>query len=115
MIGIAHKLTDAELLTLAVLQALLGFTSEARFIRHAHTHLDRGCRPCRTGPATTNASDTRARCSNTSSPRWLTARACPSWNDDLSLVDSTPVECGRSRDTVKRSVFAGWATYGYRA
>jgi len=39
LVGIAPKLTDAELLTLAVIQALLGFTSEARFIRHAHTHL----------------------------------------------------------------------------
>jgi len=29
--GIAPKLSDAELVTLAVLQALLGFTSEARF------------------------------------------------------------------------------------
>ena len=38
-VGIAPKLSDAELLTLAVLQALLGFTSEARFIRHAHVHL----------------------------------------------------------------------------
>ena len=39
MVGIAPKLTDAELVTLAVMQALLGFTSEARFIRHAHAHL----------------------------------------------------------------------------
>ena len=31
-VGIAPKLTDAELITLAVIQALLGFTSEARFI-----------------------------------------------------------------------------------
>ncbi len=38
-VGIAPKLTDAELITLAVIQALLGFTSEARFIRHAGTHL----------------------------------------------------------------------------
>lgn len=38
-VGIAPRLTDAELLTLAVIQALLGFTSEARFIRHAHMHL----------------------------------------------------------------------------
>jgi hypothetical protein len=37
--GIAPKLSDAELLTLAVLQALLGFTSEHRWIRYAHTHL----------------------------------------------------------------------------
>jgi hypothetical protein len=33
------KLTDAELLTLAVLQALGGYTSEARWLRHARTAL----------------------------------------------------------------------------
>jgi hypothetical protein len=31
------------------------------------------------------------------------------------VVDSTPVECGRSRQTAKRSALAGWATYGYCA
>ena len=31
------------------------------------------------------------------------------------VVDSTPVECGRSRETVKRSDLAGWAEYGYCA
>ena len=39
----------------------------------------------------------------------------PSWHDDLWLVDSTPVECGRSRETAKRSDLAGWAGYGYCA
>jgi hypothetical protein len=38
-----------------------------------------------------------------------------SWNDDVWLVDSTPVECARSRPTVKRSDLAGWAGYGYCA
>ena len=38
-VGIAPKLSDAELVTLAVLQALLRFTSEARFIRYAKIHL----------------------------------------------------------------------------
>ena len=38
-VGIAPQLSDAELVTLAVLQALLGFTSEARWIRHARAHL----------------------------------------------------------------------------
>ena len=31
------------------------------------------------------------------------------------MVDSTPVECGRSRETAKRSDLAGWAEYGYCA
>ncbi|BDM74822.1 hypothetical protein HEK616_83090 (plasmid) [Streptomyces nigrescens] len=35
------------------------------------------------------------------------------WSDDVWVVDSTPVECGRFRETVKRSDLAGWAEYGY--
>ena len=43
------------------------------------------------------------------------ARDCPSYHDDVWLVDSTPVECGRSRETQKRSERPRWATYGYSA
>lgn len=39
LVGIAPKLSDAELITLAVMQALLGSTSEARWIHHARAHL----------------------------------------------------------------------------
>lgn len=35
------------------------------------------------------------------------------WSDATWIVDSTPVECGRSRETAKRSELAGWAGYGY--
>lgn len=37
--GICPQLSDAELVTLAVMQALLGLTSEARWGRYAHNHL----------------------------------------------------------------------------
>ena len=37
----------------------------------------------------------------------------PSFCDSLRLLDSTPVPCGQSRETVKRSEFAGHAGYGY--
>src|SRR5205814_8807747 len=37
------------------------------------------------------------------------------WSDDTWVIDSTPVECGRSRPTAKRSDLAGWAGYGYCA
>jgi hypothetical protein len=37
------------------------------------------------------------------------------WADDVWVVDSTPVECGRSRETARRSDLAGWAQYGYCA
>ena len=38
-IGIAPRISDAELVTLAVMQALLGRTSEARWLRYAHAQL----------------------------------------------------------------------------
>jgi hypothetical protein len=37
----------------------------------------------------------------------------PSFCDNLRLLDSTPVPCGQSRETVRRSEFAGYAGYGY--
>ena len=39
LVGIAPVTLDAEIITLAVISALLGFTCETRFIRYAHTHL----------------------------------------------------------------------------
>jgi len=52
--GLAPKLSDAELITLAVLQALLGFTSEARWLRHARAHRRHLSRTCLSSPATTS-------------------------------------------------------------
>jgi hypothetical protein len=40
---------------------------------------------------------------------------CSRSTDDVWVVDSRPVECGRSRETAKRSDLAGWAEYGYCA
>jgi Transposase DDE domain len=37
------------------------------------------------------------------------------WTDDVWVVDSTPVDCGRSRETARRSDLAGYAEYGYCA
>ncbi|MFE2607770.1 hypothetical protein ACFXDI_31505 [Streptomyces mirabilis] len=38
-VGIAPRLGDTMLVTLAMMQVMLGFTSEARWLRHARTHL----------------------------------------------------------------------------
>jgi hypothetical protein len=43
------------------------------------------------------------------------AIASPSWCDQLRLLDSTPVPCGQSVQTVKRSPLAPYAGYGYCA
>jgi hypothetical protein len=42
-------------------------------------------------------------------------RVSPSFCERLRLLDSTPVPCGQSRETRKRSELAGWAAYGYCA
>jgi transposase len=47
---------------------------------------------------------------------WLTAvfaSQSPGYNDPLVLLDSTPVECGRSVDTARRSQLADHCGYGY--
>jgi len=112
-VGIAPKLSDAELVTLAVLQALLGFTSEARWLRHAGRHL-RHLFPYLPGQSGYNK---RLRRAAELIRHAIRAVACQTalWSDDVWVVDSTPVECGRSRETAKRSDLAGWAEYGYCA
>jgi hypothetical protein len=112
-VGIAPKLTDAELVTLAVLQALLGYTSESRWLRFARAHLGH-LFPYLPGQPGYNKRLRAAAGLVTAVIRALAADTSL-WTDDVWVVDSTPVECGRSRDTVRRSDLAGWAQYGYCA
>jgi hypothetical protein len=113
VVGIAPKLSDAELVTLAVMQALLGFSSEARWLRHAGRHL-RHLFPYLPGQSGDNK---RLRRTTELLCQIIRAVATDTalWTDDVWVVDSTPVECGRSGETVKRSALAGWAQYGYCA
>lgn len=112
-VGLVARTSDAEIITLAVMQALLGYTSERHWIRHAHRHL-RGMFPHIPGQSGWNKR-LRALASTMS---WLITtlgRSTSVWDDALWLADSTPIECARSRPTVKRSELAGWAQYGYCA
>jgi hypothetical protein len=112
-VGIVPKLSDAELLTLAVMQALLGFTSEARWLRYAGRHL-RHLFPYLPGQPGYNKRLRRTAELLGHLIRAM-ARDTALWSDDVWVADSTPVECGRSRQTTKRSELAGWAQYGYCA
>ena len=112
-VGIAPKLSDAELITLAVMQALLGFTSETRWLRHVRSHLG-SMFPFVPGQAGDNKR-LRAASDLLRTLIRVLATETSSWSDDMWLVDSTPVECGRSRPTAQRSALAGWAGYGYCA
>lgn len=111
--GITPKPSDAELVTLAVMQALLGFVSEARWLRHCHAHL-RHLFPYLPQQSGYNKRLRRAAGLIRQVIREL-ATDTALWSDDVWIVDSTPVECGRSRETTKRSDLAGWAEYGYCA
>ena len=112
-IGISPKISDAEVMTLALLQALLGFTSEARWLRHAKEHYQRMF-PYLPGQSGYNKRLRRlGECMN-----WLVGALVERNDiccDDVWVVDSTPVECARSGETVHRSEMAGWAEYGYCA
>jgi Transposase DDE domain len=112
-VGMAPQLSDAELVTLAVLQALLGFTSEARWVRYAHAHL-RHLFPYLPQQPGYNKR-LRAAAGLIRHCIRVLAAGTSLWADDVWVVDSTPVECGRSRETAKRSDLAGWAQYGYCA
>lgn len=111
VVGIAPRLTDAELVTLAMMQAMLGVTSEARWLRHAHAHL-RHLFPYLLKQPGYNKRLRKAAELLRRVTRTL-ATDTSVWSDDVWIVDSTPVECGRSRETVKPSDLAGWAQYGY--
>ncbi|MFJ1550549.1 IS982 family transposase [Streptomyces sp. NPDC088246] len=111
-VGIAPQLTDAELVTLAMMQAMLGFTSEARWM-HARVHL-RHLFPYLPQQSGYNKRLRKAAELLRRVTRILATRTSV-WSDDVWVVDSTPVKCGRSRETVKRSDLAGWAQYGYCA
>ncbi|MFI2304684.1 IS982 family transposase [Actinacidiphila glaucinigra] len=112
-VGITPTLSDAELLTLAVMSALLGYTSERRWLRR----VDRDFRALFPYVPQQSGYGKRLRAASpllTSMIRML-AQDTTLWTDDVWLVDSTPVGCGCSRETAKRSDLAGWAEYGYCA
>jgi hypothetical protein len=112
-VGIAPKITDAELITLSVLQVLLGYHKEARWIRHARTNLTHLFPYIPKQPGYNK----RLRTLSAQITHLIRVLALDTdlWQHPVRIADSTPVECGRSRETVKRSDLAGWASYGYCA
>jgi Transposase DDE domain len=109
--GRRPKLSDAELVCLAVAQVLLGFGSERRWLRFA------ACRLGHLFPYLPTASAYNRRLRRAAGLLALAiqdlAAHTPTFHDQLRLVDSTPVPCAASRETVKRSALAGHAGYGY--
>jgi hypothetical protein len=109
--GRRPKLSDAELVCLAVAQVLLGCDSERRWLRLVGRRLGH-LFPYLPTPSAYNRRLRRAAPLVALAIQDLAAHT-PSWHDQLRLVDSTPVPCAASRETVRRSALAGHAGYGY--
>lgn len=109
----ATRLSDAELVCLAVAQVLLGFSSERRWLRFASTRLGH-LFPYLPKQPGYNKRLRAAEPLLRAAIRHIASQS-PSWWDDLWLVDSTPLPCGMSRETAKRSDLWGYAGYGYCA
>jgi hypothetical protein len=108
--GRPPRISDAELVCLAVAQMLLDCPSERRWLRLVRTRLDH-LFPYVPGQAGYNKRLRRLAPTVCHVLRALVA-ASPSSCDRVRLLDSTPVPCGASRETVKRSELAGHAAYG---
>ena len=103
-------LSDAELLTMAVMSALLGFTSERRWLRYADKELA-GMFPRQSATGWTTGAEGVLPVHPGNPDAGLDTSL---WSNDVWVVDSTPA-LRLSRETVTRSDAAGWAEYGYCA
>jgi hypothetical protein len=111
--GRPKKLSDAELVCLAVAQVMLGARSEHHWIRLCYARLGHLFPYLPKQPGYHKR--VKAAAPLICQAAMYLARLCPSWAQDLRLLDATPVPCGTSRETVRRSELAGWAGYGYCA
>jgi hypothetical protein len=111
--GRPPRLTDSELVCLAVAQALLGFASESHWLRAARRQLGHLFPYLPKQPGYNK----RLRTALPLVKKVIRdlARDSDFWFDNTWIVDSTPVPCAMSRPSVKRSELAGWASYGYCA
>ena len=109
--GRPPRITDAELIALAVAQMFLGVPNDRRFLALA------GWRLGHLFPYLPQQSgyNKRLRALAPTIARIITQLAVgsPSFCDNLRLLDSTPVPCGQSRETARRSELAGHAAYGW--
>lgn len=115
-----RRVSDAEIVALCVAQAIMGIPSDYRFVATAGKRL-RHLFPVI--PSRDAFHKRRLRLSGRIEALIAHfARQSPGFFDDMLLVDSTPVECARSRETVKRGGASGLAEaltdaadYGYCA
>jgi hypothetical protein len=99
--GRPPRLSDAELVTLAVAQVLLGCPTEHRWLRSCYGRLGH------LFPYLPNQPGSNKRLRQAAPQLALVIRDLdvhtPTWREPIRLLDSTPLPCGTSRGTVRRS------------
>lgn len=106
-------LSHSELICLAVIQAMLGYHSESRWLRHVSAHLRHLFPFVPLQPGYNKR--LRAALPQVKRIIRILGQDTDFWNDTVWITDSAPVPCGMSRPAVLRSEAAGWAGYGYCA
>jgi hypothetical protein len=108
-----RRVSDAEIVALCVAQAIMAIPSDRIFLATAAKRLGHLFPQL---PHQAGYHKRRRRLAE--AIEWLLgiyAADCPGFVDRLLLIDSTPIECARSRETVRRSALADLADYGYCA
>jgi hypothetical protein len=106
-------LSHSELICLAVMQAMLGYHCEARWLRHVRKNLRHLFPFVPLQPGYNKR--LRAALPQVKRVIRVLGRDTDFWNDTVWIADSAPVPCAMSRPAVLRSEAAGWAGYGYCA
>jgi hypothetical protein len=109
--GQRPEVTDAELVCLAVAQVLLRYDDERHWLRAARKQVGH-LFPRLLGQSEYNQRLKSAGTLMAAALAWL-ADHTPGSAELLRLMDATPVPCGHSVITARRSDLAGWAGYGY--
>jgi Transposase DDE domain len=106
-----RRVSDAEIVTLCVAQAIMGIPSDRRFLAVARKRL---CGLFPELPQQPGFHKRRARLAE--QIEWLIgvfAAQSPGFHDNVLLIDSTPLQCARSAETTRRSQLADAADYGW--
>ena len=109
--GRPPRLTDAELICLAVAQVLLDCPGDRRFLAWAGYRLGHLFPYLPKQPGYNKR--LRALAPQIVGLLNVIVFESSSICDELWLIDGTPVPCGASRETARRSELAGYASYGY--
>jgi hypothetical protein len=109
--GRPPQISDSELICLAIAQVFLGIPDDRRFLAVAGYRLAHLFPYLPKQPAYNKR--LRALAPRIAQVIAHLAAGSHSFGDGLRLLDSTPVPCGQSRETARRSELAGYAGYGW--